>query len=71
MEQCESADKSDENVVSYVLKVRCRMSEMVEVIRQNMAEGNKRQKKWYDKEVRLREFEVLWYYSQHQQANFL
>ena len=58
MEQCESADKSDENVVSYVLKVRCRMSEIVEVIRQNMAEGQKRQKKGYDKEVRLREFEV-------------
>ena len=45
MEQCESADKSDENVVSYVLKIRFRMSEMVEVIRQNMAEGHKRQKK--------------------------
>ena len=34
------------------------MSEMVEVVRQNMAEGQKRQKKWYDKEVRLREFKV-------------
>ena len=57
-EQWESADKSDENVVSYVLKLRSRMAEMAEVVRQNMAEGQKRQKEWYDKEARLREFEV-------------
>eukprot|EP00731_Ephydatia_muelleri_P007946 Em0004g284a len=57
-EQWESADKSDENVVSYVLKVRSRMAEMTEVVRQNMVEGQKRQKEWYDKEARLREFEV-------------
>ena len=31
---------------------------MAEVVRQNMAEGQKRQKEWYDKEARLREFEV-------------
>ena len=45
MEKCKSADKSDENVVSYVLKVRRRKPEMVEVIRQNMAKDQKRQKK--------------------------
>ena len=57
-EQWESADKSDENVVSYVLKLRSRMAEMAEVVRQNMAEGQKRQKEWYDKEARWREFKV-------------
>ena len=57
-EQWESAKKCDESVVSYVLKVRSRMSEMVGVVKQNMVEGQRKQNTWYDKEARLREFEV-------------
>ena len=55
--QWESVEKY-ESVVSCVLKVRSRVSEMVEAVKQNLMEGQKKQKEWYDKEARLREFEV-------------
>ena len=31
---------------------------MVEVVKQNLMEGQRKQKEWYDKEARHREFEV-------------
>ena len=70
-EQWESAEKSDESVVSYALKVRSRVSEMVEVVKQNLMEGQRKQKEWYDKDARLREFEVGDTVLVHQQVNSL
>ena len=55
-ESWEAESKSSESVVSYVLKMRERISQTMEIAQTNLARAQKRQKKWYDRNERIREF---------------
>ena len=57
-DQWEARQRSDESVVSYVLKMRERLQEMSDVVRENLAVSQAMQKKWYDHKARFREFNV-------------
>ena len=52
----ESGTASDENVISYVLSTREKLSQMAEVVKENLTKAQRYQKTWYDKGARLREF---------------
>ena len=47
---------TDENVISYVLSTRERLREMSELVQENLSSSQRRQKSWFDKGARLREF---------------
>ena len=47
---------TDENVISYVLSTRERLREMSELVQENLSSSQSRQKSWFDKGARLREF---------------
>ena len=55
-EAWQSQKRSSESVVSHVLHIRERMEKMVEVVQENMSAAQDRQKKWYDKKARARQF---------------
>lgn len=55
-ETWETDPKSSESIVSYVMKMRERLSETMEIAQTNLAKAQKRQKKWYDQSARVREF---------------
>ena len=55
-ESWEAETKSSESVVSYVLKMRERISQTMEISQTNLARAQERQKKWYDRNARVREF---------------
>ena len=56
-ETWETSNKSNESVVSYVLAMQEKLSEMSELARENLAKAQKQQKKWYDENARERRFE--------------
>ena len=56
-ESWESSEKSDENIISYVLSTRDRLSKMAELVQENLSKAQARQKSWYDKNARDREFQ--------------
>eukprot|EP00731_Ephydatia_muelleri_P004863 Em0002g1039a len=49
---------TDENVISYVLSTRERLREMSELVQENLSSSQRRQKSWFDKGARLREFKT-------------
>ena len=51
-----TSQRSDESVVSHVLSMRSKLEKMTELVKENMEVSQSRQKKWYDKGARLREF---------------
>ena len=55
-ETWEADPKSSESVISYVIKMRERLSGTMEIAQTNLARAQKRQKKWYDQKARVREF---------------
>ena len=48
--------KSKDNVVSYVLATQEKLRDMVEIVQENLTKAQERQKLWYDKDARMREF---------------
>ena len=56
-EEWEASMKSDQSVLSHIMLVRERLEEMSELVRENLKEAQKRQKKWYDQNARERELE--------------
>ena len=56
--QWETSERSEESVVSYVLKMRDRLEEMTDIVQENVANSQAQQKKWYDDKARFREFQV-------------
>ena len=56
-ETWETSKKSSESVISYVLSMQEKLSEMSELARENLARAQKRQKRWYDENARERRFE--------------
>ena len=55
-ESWEAESKSPESVVSYVLELRERTSQTMEIAQTNPAKAQERQNKWYDRNARVREF---------------
>ena len=53
----ETSNKSNDSVVSYVLAMQEKLSEMSELARENLAKAQKQQKRWYDENARERRFE--------------
>ncbi|KAL5491649.1 hypothetical protein EMCRGX_G016981 [Ephydatia muelleri] len=49
-------EKSKESTVSYVLAMREKLKEMTEIVQENVSKEQSRQKQWYDKGARTREF---------------
>ena len=54
----ESGTVSDENVISYVLSKREKLSQMAEVVKENLTKAQLHQKTWYNKRAWLREFKT-------------
>ena len=54
----EADKKTDESVVSHILSIRDKMEKMLEAVQTNLEKAQQKQKKWYDKNARQREFEV-------------
>ena len=48
--------KGSDNVVSYVLAVQQKLASMSDLVRDNLSEAQRRQKVWYDRNARQREF---------------
>ena len=48
--------KESWKVVSYVLAVQQKLASMSDVVRENLGEAQRRQKVWYDRNARPREF---------------
>ena len=48
--------KCSDNVVSYVLAVQQKLASMSDLVRDNLSEAQRRQKVWYDRNARQREF---------------
>ena len=57
-EKWEAGKQSDESVVSYVLSVREKIEKMKDIVHENLTTAQDRQKKWYDKRAREREFKM-------------
>ena len=55
-ETWEADKRSSESVVSHVLAMRDRMSSMTELVRKQLEKAQEKQKLWYDKAAREREF---------------
>ena len=55
-ESWEASGEREDSVVSYVLSTLERLQEMAETVEENMSKAQARQKQWYDKGARLREF---------------
>ena len=53
----EGDERSDENIVSYILLMRERMEKMWEEAQGNMEHATTRQKRWYDQKARERSFQ--------------
>ena len=52
----EVSKKSDEIVVSHVLSMRDKMMKMTELVKENLSNAQEKQKLWYDRAARHREF---------------
>eukprot|EP00731_Ephydatia_muelleri_P014418 Em0008g138a len=57
-ETWEAREKTDENVVSYLMLMRERLERMTELAQTNTSQAQQGQKTWYDKHARLRSFEA-------------
>ena len=55
-ESWEASQRSEESVVSYVLSTREKLKEMSDIVQENLKKVQDKQKQWYDKDARLREF---------------
>lgn len=55
-ESWETPTTSNESIVSYVLKMREKLARMTELVQENLAKAQTRQKEWYDRTARSREF---------------
>ncbi|CAH1242223.1 GIN1 [Branchiostoma lanceolatum] len=55
-ESWEESPKSSENVISYIMKMRERLSSMTEMVGERLKASQAKQKLWYDKRSRAREF---------------
>ena len=55
-ESREASKQSDESVVSYVLLTRDKLRQMADIVKENLEKVQDKQKQWYDKNARLREF---------------
>ena len=50
--------KADESVISHILSMRDKMEKMMETVQTNLEKAQQKQKQWYDKNARQREFEA-------------
>ena len=57
-EEWAASQKSEESVVSYVLKMRERLEDMKDLVQENVAARQMKQKRWYDARARMREFQI-------------
>ena len=57
-ESWEASKKSNESVVSYVLSTQQKLRKMTEIVQENLSKAQEKQKTWYDKNARVREFET-------------
>lgn len=55
-ESWEAGEKASESVVSHVLSVHEKLSRMTELAQENLENAQRRQKMWYDRNARSREF---------------
>ena len=53
-----SSKASDESVVSYVISTQKKLKEMTDIVQENLGKVQTKQKTWYDKKARMREFSV-------------
>lgn len=56
-ESWEASQKSNDNIVSYILSTQEKLRTMTELVQENLSKAQGRQKSWYDKNARVREFE--------------
>ena len=56
-ENWEAEKKSTESVVSYVLSMREKITQMMEIVHENLSQSQAEQKRWYDRTAREREFQ--------------
>ena len=66
-ESWEVDKRSSETIISYVLSVWEKLGHMAELAGENLGAAQSKQKTWYDKKARVREFSPgtkYWYYSQ-------
>ena len=57
-EAWETNTRRDESVVSYVLSMREKLKDMSEIVQGNITKEQGKQKQWYDRGARLREFKI-------------
>lgn len=55
-EEWQASSKSSGNVVSPIVEMRSRLQSMMEVVQKNLGEAQRKQKVWYDRGARTREF---------------
>ena len=55
-ESWEASKLEDDNIVSYVLLTREKLMKMTELVQHNLTQAQERQKNWYDRNARVREF---------------
>ena len=55
-ESWEASKPEDDNIVSYVLLTREKPMKMKELVQDNLAQAQERQKNWYDRNARVRKF---------------
>ena len=53
-----ASEKGDESVISHILNMREKLSKMVDLVETNLVKAQNRQKRWYDRSARDREFKV-------------
>lgn len=53
----EAGKRSSESIVSYVLSIRKKLSQMMDVVKENLQKAQNNQKRWHDKHAREREFQ--------------
>ncbi len=56
-ESWEASKKSSESVISYVLSTQEKLKGMAELVQENLSKAQGKQKRWYDRNARIREFE--------------
>ncbi len=56
-ESWEASRKSSESVISYVLSTQEKLKGMAELVQENLSKAQGKQKRWYDRNARIREFE--------------
>ena len=56
-ETWETNDRSsEESIISYVLSMREKLKDMADIVQKNLAKSQDKQKRWYDKNAKFREF---------------